>query len=364
MESQRGEEQCANSEEPSPHPGGGFFFIFVCYNRSVMSNKNTTQQEHTTLYRKYRPNTFDEVMGQDHIVSALQQAAESGKPAHAYLFSGSRGVGKTSIARIFARALGTSENDIYEMDAASNTGVDNMRELSEAANTLPFNSKYKVYILDEVHMLSKSAFNAFLKTLEEPPRHVIFILATTETNKVPETVISRCQHFAFRTPTVEVLRQIILHVAKSEKIKIATEAVDLVAILGDGSFRDTLGILQKVGDMAGGEITREAVENITGSPRHVLVSEYVNGLLHKKPVEALDALSKASVNNANLTIFADLALMEVRSVIIVGIRSGAGEVLPIHLRKVLASLLNARARLDSSSIQTLPLELAILETSE
>lgn len=293
-------------------------------------------------------------------MSVLKSSLET--PSHAYLFSGSRGVGKTSIARIFARGLGVSDNDIYEMDAASNTGVNNMRELSEAANTLPFDSKYKVYILDEVHMLSKSAFNAFLKTLEEPPRHVIFILATTETNKVPETIISRCQHFAFRTPSVEVLREAILKVSKAEKIKIESGAVDLVAVLGDGSFRDTLGILQKVsGD---GEITREAVEKITGSPRHVLVEAFIDGLLHKKAVEALDALEKAGANHANLVIFTDLALMEVRSVIIGSIRKGAEGVLPIHMRKVLASLLNARARIDSSSIQSLPLELAILETSE
>lgn len=319
--------------------------------------------EHTTLYRKYRPHTFNEVLGQDHIVSVLKQSAESGQPSHAYLFSGTRGVGKTSIARIFARTLGTSDNDIYEMDAASNTGVDNMRELSEAANTLPFDSKYKVYILDEVHMLSKSAFNAFLKTLEEPPRHVIFILATTETNKVPETVISRCQHFAFKTPSVEVLRESIQKVSKAEKIKIEAGATDLIAVLGDGSFRDTLGLLQKV-SVQGEEITREAVERITGSPRHVLIAQFVDGLLHKKSVEALDALEKASANHSNLVIFTDLALMEIRSVIIGSIRKGTEGVLPIHLRKVLASLLNARARIDSSSIQSLPLELAILETSE
>lgn len=319
-------------------------------------------REHTTLYRKYRPHTFDEVLGQDHIVSVLKNSAESGEPSHAYLFSGTRGVGKTSIARIFARALGTSDNDIYEMDAASNTGVDNMRELSEAANTMPFDSKYKVYILDEVHMLSKSAFNAFLKTLEEPPRHVIFILATTETNKVPETVISRCQHFAFKTPSVEVLQESIKKVSKAEKMKIEKEAIDLIAVLGDGSFRDTLGLLQKVSSE--GEITREAVEKITGSPRHVLIAEFVDGLLHKKAVFALDALEKASANHSNLVIFTDLALMEVRSVIIGSIRKGTEGVLPIHLRKVLASLLNARARIDSSSIQSLPLELAILETCE
>jgi DNA polymerase-3 subunit gamma/tau len=161
------------------------------------SNQQKTQQAkqdlHVSLYRKYRPTGFEQVVGQDHIVSVLKQSVEGGSPAHAYLFCGGRGIGKTSVARIFARALGTSENDIYEIDAASHTSVENIRELNEAVNTLPFDSKYKVYILDEVHMLSKSAFNAFLKTLEEPPKHVIFILATTEMDKLPETIVSRCQ---------------------------------------------------------------------------------------------------------------------------------------------------------------------------
>lgn len=341
-------------------------------------NKN-----HISLYRKYRPETFADVLGQEHIVSILKQSVDSGKPSHAYLFSGSRGVGKTSIARIFARALGTSENDIFEMDAASNTGVDNMRELAEAANTLPFNSKYKVYILDEVHMLSKSAFNAFLKTLEEPPKHVIFILATTETNKVPDTVISRCQHFTFRKPSIDVLGSAVTRAAKAEKIKVAPEAVELISILGDGSFRDTLGILEKVigsqesggGEKNAGEISREAVENVTGSPRHVIVADFVSALLHKKAPEALTALEKAVAQNANLVIFTDLCLMEMRRAVVGEIRGSSGgasagadvsteKVTPIHLRKVLAAILNARARIDSATIQALPLELAILETTE
>src|ERR1035437_770069 len=130
----------------------------------------------TALYRKYRPTTFKEVLGQDHIVKVLESSIENGNIAHAYLFSGSRGTGKTSVARIFAKEIGTSKNDLYEIDAASNNGVDEIRLLNESVHTLPFDSKYKVYILDEAHMLSKAAFNAFLKTLEEPPAHVIFIL--------------------------------------------------------------------------------------------------------------------------------------------------------------------------------------------
>ena len=158
----------------------------------------------TALYRKYRPQTFKEVLGQDHIVKVLQSSIELDKIAHAYIFSGSRGTGKTSVARIFAKELGTSANDITEIDAASNTGVDDIRALNESVNTIPFESKYKIYILDEAHMLSKSAWNALLKTLEEPPKHVIFILATTEFEKIPETVVSRCQTFSFRKPAQKV----------------------------------------------------------------------------------------------------------------------------------------------------------------
>src|ERR1035437_7114471 len=150
------------------------------------------------LYRKYRPESFDEVLGQDHIVKAITGSLKAGKVAHAYLLCGPRGTGKTSIAQIIARELGSSVNDIYEMDAASNRGIDDIREIRENVRTLPFDSKYKIYILDEVHMFTKEAWNALLKTIEEPPEHVIFILATTEIEKIPETIISRCQSFIFK----------------------------------------------------------------------------------------------------------------------------------------------------------------------
>ncbi|MEI6553855.1 MAG: AAA family ATPase, partial [bacterium] len=192
---------------------------------------------HSSLYRTYRPANWAEVIGQEHIISVLEDSIKSGKVAHAYLFCGGRGTGKTSVARIFARELGTSDKDLYEIDAASNTSVDDIRNLNESVHTMPFDSTYKVYILDEVHMLSKSAFNAFLKTLEEPPKHVIFILATTEMQKLPETVISRCQTFQFKKPNVEVLKKISIDIAKKEGIKIDDEVGALIALLGDGSFR-------------------------------------------------------------------------------------------------------------------------------
>jgi DNA polymerase III, gamma/tau subunits len=156
--------------------------------------------EHIALYRKHRPQSFKEVRNQDHIVSVLEGAIEKGEIPHALLFSGTRGTGKTTLARIFARELGVKDSDLYEIDAASNRGIDDIRELREAVHTVPYESPYKVYIIDEVHMLTKEAFNALLKTLEEPPSHVVFMLATTEEEKLLDTILSRCQVFHLREP--------------------------------------------------------------------------------------------------------------------------------------------------------------------
>src|ERR1700712_4322120 len=197
------------------------------------------------LYRKYRSKSLDEVVGQEHITQTLKQALKSGRISHAYLFTGPRGVGKTSIARILAHELnglayddGRSHLDIIEIDAASNNGVEDVRDLREKVYVAPTSGKYKVYIIDEVHMLSKAAFNALLKTLEEPPAHVVFILATTESHKLPDTIISRTQRFVFRpieaTKAVAHLRTI----ADAEKITISDEALQQIASHGDGSFRD------------------------------------------------------------------------------------------------------------------------------
>ena len=195
------------------------------------------------LYRKYRPKTFKEVLGQDHVVSVLESSVETDKVSHAYLFVGSRGTGKTSLARIFATSIGVSLNDLYEIDAASNRGIEDIKELRDGTRVLPFDSKYKVYIIDEVHMLSKDAWGALLKTLEEPPKHVIFILATTELQKVPETIISRCQVFTFKKASESVCRKMLIDVAKKENFELEAGSAELLAILADGSFRDALGEL-------------------------------------------------------------------------------------------------------------------------
>jgi len=198
------------------------------------------------LYRKYRPQTFSEVLDQDHIVTVLKGAIEKKQIPHALLFSGPRGTGKTTLARIFAREIGTAPVDLYELDAASNRGIDDIRELKEAVHTVPYESTYKVYIIDEVHMLTKDAFNALLKTLEEPPAHVVFILATTEEEKLLDTILSRCQVFRFRSPARAVLAKMVTDIAKQEGFTLDSDAADLIAVAADGSFRDALGVTQKV----------------------------------------------------------------------------------------------------------------------
>lgn len=345
---------------------------------------------HLSLYRKYRPHTFADVVGQDHIVDVLKQSVEKGTIGHAYLFCGSRGTGKTSIARIFARALGTTANDLYEIDAASNTSVDDIRELSEAVHTVPLESKYKVYILDEVHMLSKAAFNAFLKTLEEPPKHVIFILATTETEKLPETIVSRCEVYNFKKPTAEMLKGVVMNIADKEFYKIESSAAELIALLGDGSFRDTLGNLQKVmsyssNAAASGEtgknITLEKVEQITGAPKAVVVSDFVKGLVTKDASLALAALGTAGRENLDMKVFAKLAMTRLRYMLMRTIAEKEASLLASDLSAsdvvlfdglakqvtgqqiagVLRKMLEVYHSIGKTYVQSLPLELVVGE---
>lgn len=250
-------------------------------------------------------------------MKSLQKAIEDKNISHAYLFYGSRGTGKTSLARIFATAIGTSENDLYEIDAASNRGIDDVRALREAVNTLPFESKYKVYIVDEVHMLSKDAFNALLKTLEEPPAHVIFILATTELDKILDTIISRCQTFTFRKPNQSVLREVVQNVAKKEGYKLEGASADLVALLGDGSFRDTLGILQKVLSSAEGKaISLQEVETITGAPRGKLVNDFIGAIAEKNIAKGMRAVRDASGQAIDMKMYLKMILQKMRFVLL------------------------------------------------
>lgn len=276
-----------------------------------------------SLYRKYRPQSFKEVIGEDHIVSVLENEIKLNNLSHAYLFSGSRGTGKTSVARIFAKEIGTSKNDLYEIDAASNNGVDEIRLLNESVYTLPFDSKYKVYILDEAHMLSKAAFNAFLKTLEEPPAHVIFILATTELEKLPETVQSRCQTFVFKQPNQSVLKEFALNIAKKEGKTLEPSAAELAALLGDGSFRDTHGILEKIiASTTEKKITRQDVERVTGAPKAELVKNILESIVEENLEKGMKAIHEAKEANADIKVFAKMILERLRFLFLLRLKAG------------------------------------------
>lgn len=264
------------------------------------------------LYRTYRPRTFSDVVGQDVIVQTLKNAIINNKIAHAYLFSGPRGTGKTSVAKIFANAvnceaeaskvpcgecetckaiLEDAVSDVIEIDAASNNGVDEIRELRDKVKYMPAQGKYKVYIIDEVHMLTIQAFNALLKTLEEPPAHVIFILATTEANKIPLTILSRCQRFDFRGITITNIVDRLKIIIETEKIDIEKEAVLEIARQADGSMRDAISLLDQVYSFSEGSIKVDAVYDVSGSVRRDVLLELITDLLNKDVSSAFKVLN-------------------------------------------------------------------------
>ena len=269
------------------------------------------------LYREYRPAVFAEVRGQEQVTSVLEAAIKKDELAHAYLFAGGRGTGKTSMARILAHAVGTADEDIYEMDAASNRGIDEIRELRDGVSTLPFNSRYKFYIIDEAHALTKDAWGAFLKTLEAPPAHAVFVLATTELDRVPDTIISRCQVFRFEKPSREILKKLVMEVAKKEGASIAQEGAELVALMGQGSFRDTLGILQKVLTVSSdSKLSEEEVAKVVGAPQAKVINGFLAALAEKNINDALSLVSQAINAGIDAKLFVLLALAKVRAVLL------------------------------------------------
>lgn len=280
-----------------------------------------------TLYRKYRPQTFAEVVNQEHIKTTLTNAVKTGSVAHAYLFSGSRGIGKTSLARIFAKALNcTALNkktgepcssclscksfaagtflDVIEIDAASHTGVDTVREIIiDSARLMPALGAYKVFIIDEVHMLSTSAFNALLKIIEEPPAHVVFIFATTESMKIPATIVSRCQRFDFKKITQEHIVERLAEIVKREKRKVDTDVLKAVARYADGALRDAEGLLGQVLTLSDEKITLEHASLLLPISHLENVRVLATYIIEGKTAEAITYVGTAVENGINLEQF-------------------------------------------------------------
>jgi len=261
-----------------------------------------------SLYRKYRPTDFESVFGQDHIVKSLETSIKKDIINHAYLFSGERGTGKTTVAKIFAKTVNCVNlkdgkvcekcdickkeideiQDIIEIDAASNNGVDEIREIKNKVNLVPSSCKYKVYIIDEVHMLSIGAFNALLKTLEEPPKHVIFILATTEINKMPTTIISRCQRYDFKKINVEKMVERLKYISKKENIELEEGVLEEIAKISDGSLRDSIGVLEQLNTYSDGLIKKEHLYDITGIIDSKDIFEFVENIVKNNSKKILE----------------------------------------------------------------------------
>jgi len=360
------------------------------------------------LYRKYRPQSFAEFIGQEPIVKTLSNAVASGVISHAYLFAGPRGSGKTSLARLFAKSVncqvreaGQAEPcnkcnscleisagraiDLIEIDAASHRGIDEVRELKDGIRFVPTKSKYKVFIFDEAHQLSKDAANALLKTLEEPPSHAIFVLATTEIHKMIPTILSRCQRFDFRRLTaLEILKKLEM-VAKNEKIKIEKSALELIALNSQGSLRDSESLLDQVFTLYGSkrEIEAEDIKNLLGLVEIELVSKFTDFLVQKKLPEAINFLNETSEKGLDLVEFNKTLINYLRQALLLKIMGEDGNSVisgltdeefqklkaqsvalkEQEIKKIINLFLEAQTKMRYSPIPQLPLELAIIEAT-
>ncbi len=360
------------------------------------------------LYRKYRPQTFAEIVGQEHVVRTLTNAISSGMISHAYLFAGPRGSGKTTVARLLAKAVNCQKRkngefepcnqcsscqeimagralDLIEIDAASHRGIDEIRELRDGIRFMPTKSKYKVFIFDEAHQLSKDAANALLKTLEEPPSHAIFILATTEIHKMIPTIISRCQRFDFRKLTVPEIVKKLEWVSEKENFKIEKAALELLALNSGGSIRDGESLLDEILTFSGEkkEIKAEDIKDLLGLVEIEQVAEFCDFLCQKKAPETINFLQETIEKGSDLQEFAKTLINYLRQVLILKI-TGAEEGNPIitgltkeefrklqnqaanfkeeELRNILNLFLEAENKMKYSPIPQLPLELAIIES--
>src|SRR5919112_221230 len=293
--------------------------------------------QHTTLYRKWRPRRFGGIVGQEPVVRTLRRAIETDRVAHAYLFSGPRGTGKTSTAKVLAMGInceqgptaepdgtcescraivGNSSIDVLEMDAASNRGIDEIRELRDKVNLTPAAGRMKVYIIDEVHMLTAEAFNALLKMLEEPPEHVVFVLATTEKHKVLPTIISRCQSFDFRRPSIETLVGKLEEIADAEDIEVEPEALTVIAREGRGSFRDAEGLLDQLSSFAEGRITASMVRELLGGVGPESLIETTYALHERRAADALRIVNNLSGGGKDLGQFVGELLAHLRNLML------------------------------------------------
>ena len=324
---------------------------------------------HLALYRKYRPKLFSDVIGQRYVVNALKNQIISGKIGHALLFTGTRGTGKTTCAKIFAKAVNClnpqngepclecdicrgieneSVYDVVEMDAASNNGVDNIRDILSEVNYLPVMAKYRVYIIDEVHMLSQGAFNALLKTLEEPPQHVIFILATTEIHKVPATILSRCQRYDFTKLDMADIADSLMNIAASEGIDLTSGGARLIASLADGAMRDANSILETCASLDS-TVTEEVVANIAGIARDDELFDLADRLIHKDTIGAMTSLIALSRRSVDYRRLGESLVEHFSDILMAGVRNSSAQLVGVSDEKF-ARLKEQSLTADSSFV--------------
>ncbi len=340
------------------------------------------------LYRKYRSRTFGEVIGQMHVVQTLMNALNSGRISHAYLFTGPRGVGKTSVARLLALSVNctaekdrpcgkcaicktplASNMDIIEIDAASNRRIDEMRDLRDKVNIAPTVGKYKVYIIDEVHMLTTEAFNALLKTLEEPPAHVIFVLATTEAHKVPETIVSRTQRFNFKPIGIKDLIAHLRDIATKENMTIDDEALDLLAVASRGGFRDAISLLDQVGHSTGAAITASTVRELLGWSSLEAINAITKAIAGGQPAQALEILDQVLVDGAQVSQIVAQLIDRWRHIMLVAAGaskhtdSAAQEIADGMEATRIVEVVRTLAEVTKSALPALALETAIVRLS-
>jgi len=372
---------------------------------------------HLALYRRYRPKTFSEVIGQKAIVQTLTNALKTNRVSHAYLFCGQRGTGKTTVARLLAKSVNCTnrisinprENpqksavdyepcnqcescteinegrslDLIEIDAASNRGIDEIRSLKDGIRFSPVKSKCKVFIIDEVHMLTKEAFNALLKTLEEPPAHAIFILATTEPEKLPATIVSRTQRFDFKKLNIKEIIERLNKLAQEEKIKISDEAMREIALSAEGSLRDAESLLDQLISLGYEEITAQTLEEILGRVNFQKISRFLECLQKNDASEAIRFLNHIYEDGADLIEFSRAVIKNLRKILLLKTNAETEKIIKDetteeelktliklsqnfdlkHLQKLMEGFLRVKEEIKHSPIPTLPLEIIVLENS-